>query len=39
MDIYDLFFGVGPATRISFQIGFHPQDDDFKELTPEQYVA
>ena len=38
MDIYDLFFGVGPATRILFQIGFHPQDDDFKELTPEQYV-
>jgi len=37
MDILDLFFGVGPATQAVFKIGFHPKDEDFLELTPEQY--
>lgn len=37
MNLYDLFFGKAPATRALFQIGFHPQNDDFLELTPEQY--
>ena len=37
MELFDLFFGVGPATQALFKIGFHPKDEDFLELTPEQY--
>ncbi len=37
MDLYDLLFGIGPATQMMFKIGFHPKNDDFLELTAEQY--
>lgn len=37
IDIYDLFFGLSPAVQAVFKLGFHAQESDFLELTPEQY--
>lgn len=37
MDIWDLFFGAGPAVHTIMEMGFMPKDEDFLELTAEQY--
>ena len=37
MDIWDLFFGAGPAVTKIMEPGFMPKDEDFLELTAEQY--
>lgn len=37
MDFWDLLFGAGPAVRQIMGMGFMPKDEDFLELTPEQY--
>lgn len=37
MDIWDLFFGAGPAVHTIMKLGFMPKDEDFLELTAEQY--
>lgn len=37
LDLYDLFFGAGPAVSILMKLGLIPKDKDFKELTPSQY--
>lgn len=39
MDLFFLLFRFGPAMKMIFKIGYIPQRDDFKELTPEQYRA
>lgn len=39
MDIFSLFFQVGPAIKVMMQEGRRITADDFKELTPEQYEA
>lgn len=33
MDIFDLFFGAGPAVHTIMKLGFIPKDEDFLELT------
>ena len=38
MDIWDLFFGAGPAVHTIMKLGFMPKDEDFLELTTEQYL-
>ena len=37
MDIWDLFFGAGHAVHTIMKLGFMPKDEDFLELTAEQY--
>ena len=37
MDLFDLLFGAGPAITQLMILGFMPKDDDFLELTPQQY--
>lgn len=37
MDIFDLFFGAGPAVTAIMKLGFMPEEKEFHELTPEQY--
>ena len=37
MDLWDLFFGAGPAVHTIMKLGFMPKDEDFLELTEEQY--
>lgn len=37
IDIFDLFFGAGPAITRIMELGFMPKDEDFLELTSEQY--
>ena len=37
MNLFDLLFGAGPAITKIMTLGFMPKDDDFLELTPEQY--
>ena len=37
MDILDLFFGAGPAVHTIMKLGFMLKDEDFLELTTEQY--
>lgn len=37
MDLFDLLFGAGPAITKIMTLGFMPKDDDFLELTPQQY--
>lgn len=39
MDIFRLFFEVGPAIQFIFKLDYIPQPEDFKELTTEQYAA
>lgn len=39
MDLFFLFFKLGPALKYIFELGYIPQEKDFKELTPEQYAA
>ena len=36
--MFDLMFNLGPAIMAIFQIGFEPKEEDFYELTEEQYV-
>lgn len=39
MDIFDLLFGWGgQAMQLTFQYGFIPKEEDFLELTDEQYL-
>jgi len=37
MGLFDLLFGAGPAITKIMALGFMPKDDDFLELTAEQY--
>lgn len=37
MDIFDLFFGAGPAIQVIFKLGYIPKDTEFYELTCQQY--
>lgn len=37
MDLFDLFFGAGPAVQAIMKLGYMPKQEDFLELTPEQY--
>ena len=37
MDFFDLIFGAGPAITKIMELGFMPKDEDFLELTAEQY--
>ena len=37
MGLFDLFFGAGPAITKIMTLGFMPKNEDFLELTPEQY--
>ena len=37
MGLFDLLFGAGPAITKIMALGFMPKDEDFLELTPEQY--
>lgn len=37
MDIFDLFFGAGTSVHTIMKLGFMPNDDDYLELTDEQY--
>lgn len=40
MNGFDLLFGsIGPALNFIFKIGYIPVEDDFLELTEEQYAA
>lgn len=39
MNLYDLFFGAGPALQVIFKLGYMPKDSEFYELTCEQYKA
>lgn len=39
MNMFSLFFQVGPAIKVMMQEGRRITADDFKELTPEQYKA
>lgn len=40
MNAFDLLFGpVGPALKFIFSIGYIPDQDEFLELTEEQYAA
>lgn len=34
---WDLLFGAGPALQIIYKIGFRPKEEDFYELTDDQY--
>ena len=38
MDFFDLIFGAGPAITKIMGLGFMPKDEDFLELTAEQYA-
>ena len=37
MDIFDLFFRTGPAIKVIFKLGFMPGENEFYELTCQQY--
>ena len=37
MDLNFMFFQLPPALNLIFNISYIPQEEDFKELTPEQY--
>lgn len=37
MDIFDLFFRTGPAIQVIFKLGFMPGENEFYELTCQQY--
>ncbi|MBD5356876.1 MAG: hypothetical protein HDR88_07730 [Bacteroides sp.] len=39
MNLHFFFFQLAPALNFIFKISYIPQDEDFKELTPEQYEA
>ncbi len=39
MDLGFFFFKVAPAIQLIFRYGFIPKEEDFKELTPAQYMA
>ena len=37
MNAFDLLFGAGPALIEIYKMGFRPKEEDFLEMTPEQY--
>ena len=37
IDLFDLFFGAGAAITKIMELGFMPKDEEFLELTSEQY--
>ena len=37
MNLFDILFGAVPAVTKIMALGFMPKDEDFLELTPEQY--
>lgn len=37
MNFFDLFFGTGNAIRVIFKLGYMPKEDEFYELTCQQY--
>lgn len=37
MNAFDLLFGAGPALMEIYKMGFRPKEEDFLEMTPEQY--
>ena len=37
MSIFDLFFSTGPAIKVIFKLGFMPGENEFYELTCQQY--
>ena len=37
MDIFEFLLKAGPAVRIIMRLGFMPKEEDFVELTEEQY--
>lgn len=40
MNAFDLLFGpIGPALEFVFTIGYIPNQNDFLELTEQQYIA
>ena len=40
MDFFDLLFGpIGPSLQFIFKIGYIPNENDFLELTEDQYAA
>ncbi|MDE7463376.1 MAG: hypothetical protein K2M88_09480 [Muribaculaceae bacterium] len=39
MDLFFMCFRMGPAMKMIFNVGYIPKKEDFKELTPQQYVA
>lgn len=39
MDLFLFFSKLAPALRYIFQLSYIPQENDFKELTPEQHDA
>jgi hypothetical protein len=38
-DIHEMLFELAPAITQVFQMGYLPSEDEFYELTPEQYEA
>lgn len=37
MDLFDLFFRTGPALQVLFKLGYMPKDEEFYEMTCQQY--
>lgn len=37
MDLFDLFFRTGPALQVLFKLGYMPKDEEFYEMTYQQY--
>lgn len=37
MNLFDLFFVTGPAIQVIFKLGYVPKDEEFYELTYQQY--
>lgn len=37
MDLFDLFFRTGPAIQVLFKLGYMPKDEEFYEMTCQQY--
>jgi len=36
--MFDMLFNIGPKISFIFKMGFEPKEEDFYELTEEQYV-
>ncbi len=39
MDFFDLLFGGGQAVQAIFGLGFIPKEEDFRELSNEEYMC
>jgi len=37
MNAFDLLFGAGPALVEIYKMGYRPKEEDFLEMTTEQY--